>query len=124
MKIALNSAESEEYFYNSLCNGLGYLGQYGIELSYDENKYKSSRKKLESPCYEDVLMQMLRDGHALTFTDTECGMDQVSVTLADVHKKVSLTEPRHLIDMSEGQDDADTADVILQTVIYGEVVFG
>ena len=128
MKITLTPTESEEYFYNALCNGLGYLRQYGIELDYNDNEYYTSRSKLGTPTslpsYEDVFMQMLRDGYKLTFTDTEYGMDPVGITIKDVHEKVQNTPLRHLMDMVNENDDADTADVILQTVLYNEIIFG
>jgi hypothetical protein len=125
MKISLTPIESEDYFFNALCNGLHELGQYGIELDYIEDEYKLSRASLgpNAPCFEDVLMQMLRDGYKLAFTDTEAE-ETMFITINDVHAKVQTTDSRHLLDMINEQDDAVTADVILQTVIYGEVVFG
>ena len=125
MKISLTPIESEDYFFNALCNGLHELGQYGIELDYNEDEYKLSRASLgpNAPCFEDVLMQMLRDGYKLAFTDTEAE-ETMFITINDVHAKVQTTDSRHLLDMINEQDDAITADVILQTVIYGEVIFG
>ena len=125
MKISLTPIESEDYFFNALCNGLHELGQYGIELDYIEDEYKLSRASLgpNAPCFEDVLMQMLRDGYKLAFTDTEAE-ETMFITINDVHAKVQTTDSRHLLDMINEQDDAITADVILQTVIYGEVIFG
>ena len=125
MKISLTPIESEDYFFNALCNGLHELGQYGIELDYIEDEYKLSRASLgpNAPCFEDVLMQMLRDGYKLAFTDTEAE-ETMFITMNDVHAKVQTTDSRHLLEMINEQDDAVTADVILQTVIYGEVIFG
>ena len=125
MKISLTPIESEDYFFNALCNGLHELGQYGIELDYIEDEYKLSRASLgpNAPCFEDVLMQMLRDGYKLAFTDTEAE-ETMFITINDVHAKLQTTDTRHLLDMINEQDDAVTADVILQTVIYGEVIFG
>ena len=125
MKISLTPIESEDYFFNALCNGLHELGNYGIELDYNEDEYKLSRASLgpNAPCFEDVLMQMLRDGYKLAFTDTEAE-ETMFITINDVHAKVQTTDTRHLLDMINEQDDAVTADVILQTVIYGEVIFG
>lgn len=125
MKISLTPIESEDYFFNALCNGLHELGQYGIELDYIEDEYKLSRASLgpNAPCFEDVLMQMLRDGYKLAFTDTEAE-ETMFITMNDVYAKVQTADTRHLLDMINEQDDAVTADVILQTVIYGEVIFG
>lgn len=126
MEIKLNAKESEEYFYNALCNGLGYMGGYGLEFECDENEYKKSRKKLpEGVCYEDVLMQMLRDGYELTMVDVECeGEYTRSINLKDVHDRVQNTPLRHLQDMISENDDAETADVILQTVFFEDIIFG
>jgi hypothetical protein len=68
-------------------------------------------------------MQMLRDGYKLAFTDIEAE-ETTFITIEDVHEKVQHTDTRHLLDMINEQDDSTTADVILQTVLYGEVVFG
>ena len=76
MKLILNAAESEEYFYNALCNGLGYIcSGYGLELHVKDKDYKAAKEKLLKEataaktglvCYEDVLMQVLKDGNKLT----------------------------------------------------------
>ena len=125
MMISLTPTESEDYFLNALCNGLHELGNYGIELDYNEDEFKLSRASLgpNAPCFEDILMQMLRDGYKLDFTDTEAE-ETTSITMHDVYAKVQTTDAHHLLDMINEQDDAVTADVILQTVIYGEVIFG
>lgn len=127
MKITLTPKESEQYFYNALCNAVGtnYMDGYGLEMSFFNRDYLAAKEKLQSPCYEDVLMQILRDGKKLTFVDNESEGDMTrSITLADVHERVQLTPFQHLKDMIEENDDATTADVILQTVFFQEVVFG
>ena len=132
MKIILTPQESEEYFYNALCNGLGYVQEYGLDLRYDVQAYKDAKLKLQSlnpdrqVCYEDVLMQILRDGGKLNLFDEEEQLDNEDnyITLEDVHERVANTQTNHLFDMIEGRDDADTADVILQTTFLGEIIFG
>ena len=133
MTIALDKEESEKYFYNSLCNGLYYFSGYGIRLSVSEEDYTEAKKVLalaaisnNSPCYEDVLMQVLRNGGKLSIVDEEGGEDSeqnVSITLADVHERVSLTPIEHLAAMVNENDDATTADVILQTVFFKETIY-
>jgi len=128
MKIQLTKEESEKYFYNALCNGLGELTYYGLDLRYSKQEYTEAKKMLElmNPqniiCYEDVLMEMLKLGKGLYILDTED--DSVyDITLEKVHERVQNTHYGHLIDMINEQDDSITADHILQTVIYGEVLF-
>lgn len=125
MQIQLTPQESETMFHNALCNGLGYMSGYGLEFEYIEEQYRAAKTKLQSPCFEDVLMQILRDGGSLTFVDVECDGEYTrSVSLADVHSRVQQTPLRFLTDMINEQDDAETADVMLQTVFFEEIIFG
>jgi hypothetical protein len=125
MTITFTHEESEKYFYNSLCNGLSYIGGYGLVLDFNEKEYKSAKAKLKSPCFEDVLMQILRDGGSITLIDEECdGEYTKSITMKDVHERVAKTPIKHLTDAITENDDAITADVIIQTVFYEEIIFG
>lgn len=127
MKILLTAQESEQIFYNSLCNG-HQIAYCGLQIDYDEKEYDKAKKRLvkrgESPCLEDVWMEILRGGGTLTLVDEENGMDASTINLQDVHDKVQLSDFRHLLDAINEEDDSDTADVILQSVFYGEVIFG
>jgi hypothetical protein len=133
MEIKLTKKESEEIFYTSLCNavGTGYMEGYGLRLTCDRSEYKDCRDHLQRTnpdteiCYEDILMQVLRDGGKLTFVDDECdGEYTSSVSLTDVHERVKNVEPQVLVNFNEEQDDASDADMVLQTVFFGEVIFG
>ena len=130
MKIILEKQEAESMFYNSLCNGLNELSYYGLQLSFFDADYTKAAKKLketatDTVCYEDVLMQILRDGKKLSVIDNENGGDySVSIDLNDVHERVALTPIRHLMDAINEDHDAITADCILQSVFFKEVVFG
>lgn len=125
MKILLTPQESETFFHNALCNGLGYVEGYGLELTFKDSHYKAARKKLGSPCYEDVLLQILKDGKPLKMIDHECDGEYTrEITLKDVHEKVQTTDASWLLQMENGEDDATTADCILQTVFFGEIIFG
>jgi hypothetical protein len=124
MTVQLTLQESETHFHNALCNGLGQVRAYGLELEYDIDHYKEARTKLDNPCFEDVLMQILKDGHSLTLVDEEGDEEDAIVTLKEVHERVSKTPIRHLVDAIEENDDAETADVILQTVFLNDVVYG
>jgi hypothetical protein len=127
MKITLTPQESEQMFFDSMCNvfGTGYFDGYGLELDYNEKDYKESKEKLQNPCFEDVLLQMLKDGKTLTLVDIECDGEYTrSITLEDVHNKVCNTPTNHLMDMINEDGDVVTSDVILQTVFFDEIIFG
>ena len=131
MQIQLTPQESETMFHDALCNGLGYMSGYGLEFEFNESDYESAKRNLREAvpasriCYEAILMQILRDGGSLTMTDIECDGEYTrSVSLADVHSRVQKTPLRFLADMIDGRDDAETADVILQTVFFEDIIFG
>jgi hypothetical protein len=129
MKITLTPQESEEYFYNALCNGLDYIQGYGIVLKTQQSQYEAAKQSLKakgvSPCYEDVLMEILRQNGKLKLKDIEGeGSMDAEITLADVHERVQSTPLAHLVAMINETDDADTADVILQHTFYQDIIFG
>ena len=132
MKIVLTHEESESYFYDSLCNSLGYIESgYDLELTYEDEDFNTAKSHLKAQlgpdvciCYEDILLQILKDGKGLTLTDHGYGDYTSTITLKDVHEKVANTPINHLLDMVNENGDACTGDVILQSVFFGDVIFG
>ena len=134
MKILFDNLETEKFFYNALCNSLNYLSKYGCEINYTKKDYMDAKKRLEKNpslmfdnytiCYEDVLIEILRGGKTITCKDNENGLDDSIINLKDVHERMEMTPLRHLMDMYNEIDDADTADAILQTIFYKDVIFG
>lgn len=131
MKIVLTPKESENIFYDALCNavGTGWMSGYGLELTFVKSQYKQSRENLviernTQPCYEDVLLRILQDGGTLTFIDHESDGERTDITLKEVHERVSEVPARNLINIETENDDAIDADVVIQTVFFGEIVYG
>jgi hypothetical protein len=131
MKVQLTPEESETHFFDALCNGLQEMQYYGLELQYSDEDYEAAKNILKEQsgenttiCYEDVLMQILRMGKSLSLVDLEGGEDSKSITLKDVHERVSNTPIRHLMDAINENGDAITADVIIQTVFLNDVIYG
>jgi hypothetical protein len=129
MTIQLTPAEAENHFYNAMCNGLGELSYYDLEMDWDEYEYRDARLKLENAqpnvqqCFEDILMEMLRSGNTLWIVDQNDD-ERHPITLDLIHERVQLTPIKHLMDALNERDDAITADCILQTVIYKDIIFG
>jgi len=121
MKIQLTNEEKQDYFHRAL---LSYIDGYGLELFYNEGDYAKAKSVLSAPCYEDVLMQILRDGKQLMLRDHEGGEDDAYITMEQMYQNIEKVEPKWLMQMCEEGDDAETADVILQTVFLGEVIYG
>ena len=132
MQILLTPQESEDFFHRALCNavGTGYMDSYGLEFicnssDYDKAKETLWKQTISTPAYEDVLMQVLRQGNTMQVIDHECdGEYSRNITLYMVHNRVCNAPMRHLIDMHNEDDDAETADAILQTVAFNEIIFG
>ena len=129
MNINLTHEESEAHFYNAICNGLGELKYYDLELDYDTKEYKAAKQQLSDKqpdtqaCWEDVLMEMLRSGNTLWIVDQNDN-ERHPITLDLVHERVQQTPVNHLMNAINENDDATTADCIIQTVVYGEVIYG
>jgi hypothetical protein len=130
MKIQLTQQEAEAIMNNALCDS--GIGMHGLEFTFDKHEYHSSQVRWMkanegiSPCYEDVLMQMLRDGYSIGVIDTEGddGEYDKTITMQDVYDRMNLVHYSRIIQMVEEDYDADTTDVVLQTIFYGEVIFG
>jgi hypothetical protein len=120
--IEILKAKAEELFHNALCNKS--LDSIGLEISYDSKDYVNAKKELENPCYEDVLMQILRDGKTLKLNDWESNTYNEIISLEKIHNNV-FTAPPHIIGAYfSASDDADTANDLIQWVAYKEIIFG
>lgn len=127
MKIQLQPTEAEGIFHASLCNvyGSGYFNGYGLEFIWDDEAYAAARKKLSNPCLEDVLLQIIKDGGTLGVIDHECdGEYNAHIDLKVIHERMELVKPRNLLNIINEEDDIDDADAVLQTLFFGEVIFG
>jgi len=122
-----------DIFKNALCNGLGEFYGYGLELYYSDNDYDRAKEYLkknstEQICYEDVLVAILEIGGALQIFDHEGDSEIISsVKLEDMLDNMDLAcekQTEHILDMINEQDDAITADVVLQMVFFKDIIFG
>ena len=57
--------------------------------------------------------------------DHECdGEYNAHIDLKIIHERMELVEPRNLLNIINEEDDIDDADAVLQTLFFGEVIFG
>ena len=128
MKILLEKKEALEYIHSALCNGLDYVSAYGLEI-IQEKAYLEAKKDLitkgrEHFCYEDVLTNILAMGGSLKFYDHE-GEEYESFDLAQAKKNLeSPMAVKHLLDIKNENDDAITADCILQICLFNDIIYG
>jgi hypothetical protein len=129
MKINLEKHEAENFFYDALCNGLDYVQSgYGLKLIYSEAAYQKAKNILKEDliqiCYEDILIQILKQGDSLTMVDHEGGEDDATITIDDVYERMTLVPFDRILQMVNEDSDAETADVIIQTVFFKDVIYG
>ncbi len=128
MKIILEGQEVFDVLHSALCNGLRGMYNYGFTYTSESDDYDNARKTLVGKgldfiCIEDVYLQIIKDGGKLMFHDEEdnlnyyLGYDKVKVNM----NKVNADD---ILSVLKGTDDGLTADIILQTLIFGEVVYG
>lgn len=126
MKIVFeNEEEVLSIIHSALCNGgLSEIGMSEIELRVKSEVYAEAKNKLENPCYEDVLIQVLRDGKQLRFYDYNQG-EWVGFNLKQAKENLQKEEALSDIQAIKDEvDDAWTGYNILQLCIYGELVYG
>ena len=115
-------------------------GSSWFDAEYDKEVYKSLTKT-KGECFEDKLADMLLAGHKITIIDLEADGESYSknfvrfegrhqnavyeVGLDDFLKVASTQKGYRLIkEVLSGEGDYYTADSFLQTVVFGEEVYG
>lgn len=127
MKFTVELDENEVFdvLHSILCDGLYGLSNSGLRLEYEDVDYQAAKAKLTNPCREDVWLQILKDGKTITFTDTEGSEDDALLTLAKAIE--GLKNPAiadEVKEMVEGDYDANTGDIVIQYILFGELVYG
>lgn len=118
-------ADKLDVLNTSLCDGLSYFCGYGFEIEYNKEQYKEAKEKLNNPCFEDVLIQILKDGHDITFVDVENDGEETSVlTLATFLDRYSFVPDDTIKALKDGDYDATDADNFLQYILFSEITFG
>jgi hypothetical protein len=126
MEILLSKSEAEDIFFNCLCDNDIHI--HSLQWIFSKQAYESSKRKWmetyqgNTPCYEDVVMQMLKDGGKLGIYDLECE-EIFYVTLDEIHERMYKCPIDRLTNvLNEGYDVEDT-DVIIQTIFFGDVIY-
>jgi hypothetical protein len=128
--IILTDEYKKEIIHNALCNGLGQLHCYGLELYWNDEDYTEAKKsyyqrtqKISGACYEDILMELLEMNKKVVFVDLET--DEIhNFNLQTSLKNLDNLNKEWILQLIEGNDDSETADVVLQFCLFNEIVFG
>lgn len=130
VSIKLTEDFKKEIIFNSLCNGLGQLQCYGLNLLWSDEDYTEAKKsyyqrtqKISGACYEDILMELLEMKKRVVFEDLETG-EFYDLKLSDALTNLDNLPIWVIVQILEENDDGETADIVLQHCLFNEVVFG
>ena len=128
MRIKLNRRKVLHILSSSLklTVGTGYFEEFGLKLLYSEKEYEEARLKLpkNKPLLEDILMQILKDGNSITFIDVKGKGEYTEfLSLRKAFQNIPKVSLRTLLEFEEGMEDTNSASIVLQTILYEEIVF-
>ena len=130
VSIKLTEDFKKEIIFNSLCNGLGQLQCYGLNLLWSDEDYTEAKKsyyqrtqRISGACYEDILMELLEMKKRVVFEDLETG-EFFDLKLSDALTNLDNLPIWVIVQILEENDDGETADIVLQYCLFNEVVFG
>ena len=83
----------------------------------------SGRFKEDVVCFEDILVKMVADGAVIHIIDTEDDDIVGELSLAKIEKNWDKIDSKDLIYIINENEDADTADNILQYITLGNIVY-
>lgn len=108
IKTEIEQARLTDVVY-SMAEGSGYWCKYAGDLGY-----------------ESTVLELLA-GKTVKLEDFEDAEARYTLTLPKLKrglKVMALDFPKHFLDILTENDDSDTADVLLQCSLFGEVIYG
>ena len=124
----LSNEQKEQIFFDALCDAAyaGLINDYDMYLVYNKDKYEHCKQQLnlknDVVCYEEILLEILKRGGKLGLREYDGEIH--SITLQDVYDKMSKVPGRNIQNMLNENGDVDDADAVIQTIFFGEIIFG
>ena len=75
-------------------------------------------------CHEDVLTDMIKSGAVIKVYDEEGGEYVGELSLNKIEANWGSIRSEDIMDVLKENDDSDTADNILQSLIFGDIIYG
>lgn len=122
----VNEIVKNHEFLTNFLSGALYDSPWATCITRDGKKYQEAKAKLQNPCLEDVWAQMLLDGEKLTIMDNEDAKKH-TITLDKVVNGFAyliLNHPTNYANIMDENDDMWDMDAFLQSVVFGEVIYG
>ena len=120
--------------YSALCNSysMNNSGYWLSELQMEDEFYVATKEIMKKImpiegakfCIEDIFIQYLLEGYELKVVDAEDDSNDTTLNLQKVLANFSKLDFTVLSNYIQGNDDANDGDLVLQTLVHGEVLFG
>ena len=129
-KIIFEMEKALEILHSILCNGaLDEFSGYGFSLDYSKDQYNMAKDHLKANnknvCFEDILVQMVRVGGKLRFIDVEGeGTYTKGLNIGVLLEGLNNASLDRVMEIINEEDDATTGELVLQEILFGEIVFG
>lgn len=136
MKLILTSIEKEsllttalQYFQESL-QGWEHIAEIDGKTYRKAKEQLLKKKKYQHPdeqiCREDVWAQMILKGKGIKIVDEQDDSEFVIFDAKRFNENIAKCESLHIVKLLDGNADYDfyTTDDILQSLIFGEVIYG
>lgn len=131
MKLILTLQEKTELLTTAFQYFAESLQCWEHQIDYENKDYKNAQVKLikkrqSSLCREDVFACIVLKGKGIKIIDCEDEDNVVVFNAALFNKNLPKCDPMEVIKLLDDNGDYDyyTTDSILQTLIFGEVIYG
>ena len=117
--------------HTAFCNGLSYFEGYGLDVRWDVDAYNRTKARLQASATEyvtseDVLIAMIHNRDILYVHDIEDDDEEIvgkfsEDSILNNWDKIPLHNISNIVNED---DDVNDADIILQIVAFGDIVYG
>lgn len=121
MKLILEDKEKETIFLTALETLFGDFN-FG-KFDYNGIEYQKSKAKLNNPSYEEILMQLLKDGNAIIYKDDEDDSLNTIITLQSIYDAFEKIPISIIITLDEEFYDYNDAHSFMQYILFGEIIY-
>lgn len=94
-----------------------------MKIECNDDEYSQAKKLLVTPTIESVWMEILKNGCNLTIVDNE-DYSRHSFSMINAYEAISSLPSEILLQFVNNDDDAESADYVLEYIMYGEKIYG
>ncbi len=117
----LSNEEKREILLSALCNS-GHFAYGDMYVESDQDEF--GREHCKTNIIEEIWMAVLENGRQLTIVDNIEAGEEHSFDLVKAYSQMDKLPKGIVADYLAGNDDADSADYVIETILFGEKIYG